>query len=170
MMKITHKAQSAIQRGFALVIAVILTSVILSLGAALLDVAYKQVLLSSSSKNSQYAFYNSDSGLECALYFDQKFNAFSYDTPIPAGNVICDTRAVINYASNVSGGKRLTTFDLPCAGGGTSATVTAYKYDPLGGGTCDPATGAKSCIYVSGYSACDASLNTRIERGLKVEY
>ncbi len=51
------------QRGFALIIAIILTSVVLTMAEALLDVAYKQVLLSSAAKNSQYAFYNADSGL-----------------------------------------------------------------------------------------------------------
>lgn len=153
------QSTSGIQKGFALVVAVILTSVVLAVGAALLDIAYKQVLLSSSAKNSQYAFYNTDSALECALYWDQKFNAFSYDTPIPSGSVQCNTVAVTSYATNVSGNTRITTFQVPCAPSGISATVTVYKSNT---GTTD--------IYSNGYSSCDVNLNSRIERGLKVHY
>jgi len=146
-------------RGFALLISIILTSVVLAVGIALLDIAYKQVLLASSSKNSQYAFYNADSALECALYWDQKFNAFNYSSPMSSASIICDTRRVQSYASNSSGGTRVTTFTLPCASGGTSATITVYKKSS---GSTD--------IYSNGYNSCNTSLNTRIERGLKAHY
>jgi Tfp pilus assembly protein PilX len=148
------------QRGFALLIAVILTSVVLALGEALLDVAYKQILLSSSAKNSQYAFYNADSALECALYWDQKLNAFDYATPLASGSITCNSTAIQGYTSAVSGGTRITTFAVACStGAGSSASVTAYKQS---GGTTD--------IYANGYNSCDATSATRIERGLKVHY
>ncbi len=146
-------------RGFALVISVIITSVVLAVGIALIDIAYKQVLLSSSAKNSQYAFYNADSALECALYWDQKSNAFDYSAPLASGSITCDTRAISNYASNVSGARRVTTFDIPCATGGSSATITIYKQSS---GSTD--------LYSNGYNTCDASNATRIERGLKARY
>ena len=59
------------QRGFALLVAVIFTSVMLSFGLALGSLAYKQQVLASSATQSQYAFYAADAGLECALYTDQ---------------------------------------------------------------------------------------------------
>jgi Tfp pilus assembly protein PilX len=147
------------RRGFALLISLILTSVVLAVGVALLDIAYKQVLLSSSAKNSQYAFYNADSALECALYWDQKSNAFDYTSPLPQASVICDTRNVILYSTNVAAGTRVTTFQIPCAGSGTSGTVTIYKQS---GGTTD--------IYANGYNTCDTTNTNRIERGLKAHY
>ena len=66
------------QRGFTLLVAVILASVALSLGLILLDISYKQVVLASSARQSQSAFYNADSAMECALYWDQQFDSFAY--------------------------------------------------------------------------------------------
>ena len=51
------------QRGFALLIAIIFMSVMLSFGLALGSLAYKQQVLASSAIQSQYAFYAADSAL-----------------------------------------------------------------------------------------------------------
>lgn len=146
-------------RGFTLLISLVLTSVVLAVGVALLDIAYKQILLASSARQSQYAFYNADSGLECALYYDQKFNAFSHAAPLPSGSIVCDTRAVQNYASSVSGAIRTTTFNHTCAGGGVAAVITIYKN-----------SSGSTNIYSNGLSSCDASNQARVERGVKVRY
>jgi len=148
-----------LRRGFALLIAIILTSVLLAVGIALLDIAYKQVLLASGSKNSQYAFYNADSGLECALYWDQKFNAFDYSAPMSSGSIKCSNVAVQSYATTKSGSTRTTTFTLSCPGGGTSASISVYKQS---NGTTN--------IYSNGYNTCTVSSPNRIERGLKAQY
>lgn len=154
-----HLARPATQqRGFALLIALILTSVVLALGMALLDIAYKQVLLSSSAKNSQYAFYNADSALECALYYDQQQGAFYYGTTY-AGSVQCGNLNVTNFAANQDSSQRTTVFSVPCAGGGTSADVTVVKQ-----------SSGSTNIYANGYSSCLAANTTRIERGLKAKY
>ena len=60
------------QRGFALLVAVVFMSVMLSFGLALGSLSYKQQVLAGASVQSQYAFYAADAGLECALYEDQK--------------------------------------------------------------------------------------------------
>lgn len=146
-------------RGFTLLIALVLTSVVLAVGIALLDIAYKQILLASSAKNSQYAFYAADSALECALYYDQKFNAFGYSGPLPASSIECSERAVSGYTTSVSGGRRTTSFNHTCAGGGISAVVTIYKE-----------SSGSTNIYSNGFSTCDASAQVRVERGLKVRY
>jgi hypothetical protein len=148
-------------RGFALSIAVIITSVVLAVGIALLDVAYKQVLLSSSAKNSQYAFYNADSALECALYWDQKLNAFDYSSPLSSGSIRCDGRGLVSYVSPPpSGGlPRTTTYQIACQSSGISASVTVIKQSS---GSTD--------LYANGYNTCDAANPNRIERGLKASY
>lgn len=151
----THSRQ---QRGFALLIALVLTSVVLALGMALLDIAYKQVVLSSSAKNSQYAFYNADSALECALYYDQQQGAFFYNSSY-GSTVTCSNLAVTGFQATQDSNARTTTFSVPCASGGTSADVTIIK---------DPNNG--TAIYANGYSTCDATNPTRIERGLKAKY
>jgi len=146
------------QRGFALLIAVVLTSVVLALGISLLDIAYKQILLASSAKNSQYAFYNTDSSLECALYYYQQQAAFYYGTTY-ASPIQCSNLTVTNFAANQNSSQRTTVFSVPCASGGISADVTIIK-----------APSGTTNIYANGYSTCDASSPSRIERGLKARY
>lgn len=154
-------------RGFTLLIAIILSMISLAIGLALADVAYKQVVLSQTAKQSQTAFYNADSALECALYYDQQFAAFNNGTSYPRGSILCGNRAVsfVEYQTPYSGGGVRTTFNLTCPTGGTSAQVTVYKE---GSGTCS-ATGSKNCLYAAGYNVCNAGPN-RFERGLKVVY
>lgn len=145
-------------RGFTLLISLVLTSVVLAVGVALLDIAYKQILLASSARQSQYAFYNADSALECALYYDQKLAAFQYNESqnIP---ILCDNRAVVNYAESQTASLRTTVFSLTCADGGISANVTVLK-EPSG----------STNMYANGFSSCSDSNNSRVERGVKVRY
>jgi hypothetical protein len=80
------------KRGFVLLVAVIFMSVMLSFGLALSSLSYKQQVLTSSAIESQYAFYAGDSGLECALYSDQKSNNFDYtthDSSTPPALITC---------------------------------------------------------------------------------
>lgn len=155
-------------RGFTLLIAIILASVALAIGLALADVAYKQVVLSSTARNSQVAFYRADSAMECALYYDQQFAAFNSGNTFDQSGMRCETRLVANYQeSPLSDGGVKTTFDVPCSTSGTrSATVTVYKYVT---GSCTSGN-AKSCIYVSGYNVCSPTDPNRFERALKVFY
>lgn len=149
-------------RGFTLLIAVILASVALSLGLALIDIAYKQSILASAAKQSQSAFYNADMALECALYYDQQrdfFNTNPFD--LLSTDVKCNNIAV-SFTNPIRNGSTIETiFTVPCSGGGTSARVTVRKNE---NGTYDNA------IYATGYNTCDASHPRRIERGIRVTY
>lgn len=144
-------------KGFTLLISVVLASVALSIGLALLDISYRQIILASSAKQSQYAFYAADATMECALYYDQQQDAFNYVTP--NATISCATRAVQNYTTSVAGGTRTITFTVPCATSGTQGTVTVYK-----------ASDATTQIFATGYNTCDTTNTRRIERGLKVTY
>lgn len=156
-------------RGITLLVAVILSSVVLSVALSLLDITYKQVLLASSAKQSQYAFYNADSAMECALYWDQQKDAFDYTATVYLANgfTCADTSGVVQTivpntapnSSTVGGSTRTTVFYLPCAGGGTSGVVTVSK-----------TSAAATTIFATGYSSCSAADPRRIERGLKVTY
>lgn len=143
-------------RGFTLIIAVVLTSVLVSIGLTLLDVTLKQILLASAATQSTTAFYAADSALECALYADQQQGAFSY-----AGNlssITCHGRS-IPVASSIVGAERVSTLSISCASGGADGSVTVYK----------TAAGVTR-IYANGYNTCDTSDARRTERGLKVTY
>jgi Tfp pilus assembly protein PilX len=151
------------QRGFTLLIAVILSSVVLTLGLSLLDIAYKHVILASTAKASQAAFYNSDSALECALYNDQKLGVFDYLNPTaePGTGIMCSSTQVTNYKLDkiTQAPVYVFTFTVPCSGGGVSATTTIYKY-PSGATT----------LYANGFNTCNAADPQRLELGLKATY
>lgn len=162
-------------RGITLLIAVILSSVVLTVALSLLDITYKQIVLASAAKQSQYAFYTADSAMECALYWDQQKNAFDYagtsylvsgmDCPDPAGASQLISPAApssLTSTQNSSAGTRTTQFFIPCPGGGVSGTagfVTVIK-----------ASTGVTFIYTTGYSSCNINDQRRIERGLKVSY
>ncbi len=147
------------QRGFTLLIAVVLASVILSLALALIEVAYKQIVLASTAKNSQYAFYAADSALECILYYDQTFDAFGTN-PNGISSISCDGTN-ISFTSSGSAPK-ITLITLTCGTAGTEqAKAEIYK-----GYSTEP----NSRIYITGYSSCSTSDTRRIERGIKVAY
>ena len=155
-------------RGITLLVAVIVSTVTLSVAFALLDIAYKQQLLSSAAKQSQFAFYNADSAMECALYYDQKQNAFDYSSPKAGSSLICNTKAVLNWKSPPPvGGIRTTSFDITCAGTDIKGKVIVLKTD--GTAVCGE-NNSHTCIYTTGYSTCNVNDPRRIERGLNVYY
>ncbi len=72
------------QRGFTLLLAALIASIVLSLATAIFSIAQKQVALASLSQQSQYAFYAADTAAECALYWDIRYGYFGTVTPTPA--------------------------------------------------------------------------------------
>lgn len=162
-------------RGITLLISVILSSVVLSVALALLDISYKQQLLASTAKQSQKAFYNADTAMECALYWDQQFAAFDYvATTYLTNGFTCNGQTIVitpsswapvpQNSSTVAGGTRTTFFNIPCnasLGQGTGL---------LGQATIVKSSSGATTVYTSGYSSCDTSDQRRIERGLKILY
>lgn len=69
------------QKGFTLLLAALVASIVLSLGSSIFLIAQKQVSLSSLGRDSQFAFYAADTAAECALYWDLRYDAFSTTTP-----------------------------------------------------------------------------------------
>jgi len=151
-------------RGFTLLVSIILATVAVTLGVSLLDISYKQVVLSSTAKQSQYGFYAADSAMECALYWDQKFNAFRYTSPLPSSQIKCQGNSILAYSTGTFGSgasqHRKTEFSVRCGTGSTSnGKVTVYKY-----------TSGATTMYANGFSSCLSSDPRRVERGLKVFY
>ena len=57
----SHKSQ--VTKGFVLPFAVLISGILLSIGLAVFNIIMKEVLLSSSGRESQFAFYAADTGL-----------------------------------------------------------------------------------------------------------
>jgi Tfp pilus assembly protein PilV len=174
-MAITQKKQ----KGFALLIAVIFMSVMLTFGLELGSIAFKQESLSSEGIESQYAFYAADAALECALYADQQNNGnpslFTYPTTdphAPPAPMACDGKATAYSKSEVSwssgsNGEWVITERLSLDSGARCADVTVYKPTPATNGT--------TYIYSQGYDVSCATVaspnGARISsRGLSAEY
>ncbi len=63
-------SSSSAKKGFTLLLAALVSSVVLSIGAAVYAISFKQVQLSSVGRDSQFAFYAADTAAECGLFWD----------------------------------------------------------------------------------------------------
>src|SRR3989344_820115 len=72
-------------KGIAMLTAIVVTGILALVAFGISNIAFKQLLLSNYQEDSNQAFYNADSGVECALYWDLKgssgVSAFSTSTP-----------------------------------------------------------------------------------------
>lgn|SRR3989344_2796659 len=163
-------AMKKTQRGFALLIAIIFMSVMLSFGLALGSLAYKQQVLASSAIQSQYAFYAADSALECALYADQQQNLFAFPPSVPssAPAMSCDAAAPISatIVSYTPSTQWVISTRLSLDSNKRCADVTIYK--PV------PGTGT-TFVFSQGYDvSCAVVANPNgarfVARGLSAHY
>ena len=95
-MAVAHNDMKRNSRGFTLLLAALISSVVLSLGAAIYQLAVKELELSSLGRDSQYAFFAADTGAECALYWDIRFGYFATSTPaeVVAPDPRCDEQEI----------------------------------------------------------------------------
>ncbi len=89
-------------RGFTLFFALLAASLALAIGLAILDITLRELELSSTVAQSEYAFYAADSGAECALYWDSKYNGTgsvfatsSQSIAPPSGTVFCNNQDIV---------------------------------------------------------------------------
>jgi len=109
-------------RGFTLLLASLIASLMTALGIAMFTIAQKEVRLSSVARDSQFAFYAADAGAECALYLHYVHDAFATSTAFTNTSLIkCDDTALLDLASGVPkvslGGATQTTFRYDMSSG-----------------------------------------------------
>ena len=151
------------QRGFTLLLAVLISSILIAIGSAIFNILSKEIILSSSGRESQFAFFAADTGIECALYWDTKQNAFATTsalTQVACGGGLADL-------TRTSGGTLLrptytTAFSFPLNGGVANPciTVTVTK-------TFYP---TETVIASQGYNTCVTTNPLRLERAIRVQY
>lgn len=175
------------KRGFTLLLAALIASIVLSFAAAIFSIAQKQVVLASLSQQSQYAFYAADTAAECGLYWDVRFGFFSSSTPSVA--VVCDTATpVVTTTSGTFGSTDYTQSFSVNLTNGYCANVQVHKCTGTitSGGTCCPDTGVTNgvCnatpistvstqIHADGFNANCASVltsATMLERSVTLNY
>jgi hypothetical protein len=173
-------------KGYTLLFAVIVSAVVLSVGISILTISRKEFLLSSSARESTYAFYAADSGLECAAFHDMPENGDKFTNNNLAG-VKCAGMTVTSVV-NASGNK---IFDFKLLNLNNPDDITdgpCVRVSVLKQNVTDPATGItvkKTTIDSWGYNkGWNSGVNTcgvggtqgglsspdRVERSLKYIY
>lgn len=118
------------KKGFTLFVALVVSSMLLAVGFSLSNIILKQLIFSSSGKESQLAFYAADSGAECALFWDRK-DMLGYTTYDGAFATSTDTAAVLDIMCGMGmedegGAPTARVGSLEKFGDNYSATTTFY--------------------------------------------
>ena len=144
------------KRGFTLLYAVLVSSLLLAVGIAIFNIATKQILLSSAARASQTAFYGADTGIECAFYWDfqpsSKFAAGAPPDTINCAGVSLPTNPVTSGAT--------TTTQFKIDNGNYCITVKVEKTE----------TPRRTQIEARGQNTCDGSSLRRVERAIRAIY
>ena len=83
-----NRTLPAVQKsGFALLLALIVTSVSLAIGLSLLDVTVKQIALSATARESEIAFQAAAAGMDCLIFARSHY---PIDSQIDGGTVPVD--------------------------------------------------------------------------------
>jgi Tfp pilus assembly protein PilX len=180
------------QKGFALLFAVLVSTLVVSIGASIISVALRQTILSGTSRESQYAFYAANTVMECAFYWDITGVTGSAGSVFPAEGESALTpteQADVNCAGgNLATGSGFSSprvWDLSSSSGETVTTFYIELKDsasPIAASSvarCAQATVTKTTdsvgavttrIDAKGYNTCDLNSARVVERGLVQEY
>lgn len=79
-------------RGFVILFAVLISAIILLIGGGIFSISFKETVLSSTARESQYAINAADAGVECALYHDVILDGFTLGNPVDCAN----QQAIVN--------------------------------------------------------------------------
>lgn len=145
-------------KGFTILLSALIASLVLALGVSVFAIAQKQLILSSTGRNSLLAFYAADTAAECALYHDMRNAAF--DPAAPITPIECNG-ASMEVTS--SGAVYPVTFEFEFEPNGYCAQITVIK------NTVHPRT----TIHADGFSvACgDIELSGRsLQRSVELTY
>lgn len=165
-------------KGYTLLFAVLVSSIVLSIGISILTISKKEVLLASSARDSMLAFYSADSGMECVRYWDVN-GKVSSSTNSGISMSCADTSDInLDHPNFMEYTPKVWTASssLKLGNNGQCAVVTVTKTYAL-----DSALGRqkiKTTIDSRGYnigwdpstSRCDTPSPRRVERGLRLVY
>lgn len=163
--------------GFTLLFASLVVALVLSIGLAIANITVTQLILSSAGKESQFAFYNADSGIECALYYEyngdrgdgKPFFPSTDPTVLPsADSIVCAGKSPQYVTAELSGATTTTTFFI-------NDPDNCVKEDPtfevrVSRSLREDGFSTDVFIESRGYNTCDTSNPRRIERGLYAQF
>lgn len=159
-----------LQKGYTLLFAVLLSSMVLSIAVSVLNLARKEIILSSGARESAAAIYIADGAIDCAVMYDntQAFTSGGDES------IVCDNTSIpVTFSTPAVTYDRYTFYvsdkkgiDSPCA------RVTVDRY------AAQAPNPAKTFIEARGYNlgynsvtgACDAPHPKKVERAFRYSY
>jgi hypothetical protein len=170
-------AKNTTERGYILLMAVLIVSVILAISFGIFALSIKDLILASYLKDSAKAFGAADKGIECALYWDRStpqngraYTIFTTSTQYVAqvgggsgiANPVCDSVqldtlpswTVVNTPDPTTG---TTNFSLIFPDN-TCADIMVYKEG-----------NSTTTVVSNGYNSCDPNSPRRTQRTIQVE-
>ncbi len=174
MLKIKNK-KLKLNKGMTLFIAVVIMGILLFISFAAINVALKGTLFATSGRDSQFAFYAADAGIECAEYWDSKFDPSKFDISVGGSPINCGGYG-ISTGQNFFG----TTVRIggPEADAANDTSIFGFVMNRGNNPVlyCAIVTvekrqsDGKTYIKSKGYNTCDTSNPRRVERGIEVTY
>lgn len=166
------------QRGFTLLLAALVSSIVLALGTSIFEIAQKELTLSSIGRDSQFAFYAADTAAECALFWDFRYNYFASTTPSGV-TPTCDGQNLGPFAITPSGASEPYSYPYTMTSKQmdlfTDATPpTDYCAEVTVTKTRDATTQAvQTIVRADGYSTSCATITTNaraLQRSVELHY
>lgn len=167
--------------GFSLLLAILISSLLISVGLGVFNLALKGAIISAGSRESQYAIYAADTGIECALFWDTGLES-DKDFGVGGAGVL----DIPNYPFNIScGGSNTVEVTRESGGDANHATSTftftlgsaKYSTSVSVGKSCtvidvggNPGCNVYTIIQARGYNTNDINDPRRVERALQVTY
>lgn len=152
--------KNKIQKGYAMLFTVIIVSAISIITAGLINATYKQIILSSLAKDSQVAFYQADTAVDCALYADRVYFDLNPDIFTDGGTWTCGgINLTIHRMSPMN-------YDiLPTSLGGSSEPCFRIN-------TSRTVQGAltETKIKADGYNICNKLNKKTVQRSIEINY
>lgn len=178
-------------KGFTIFFAMLVGSLSLAIGLAIYDLTIRELDLSATATQSQYAIYAADAGAECVLYWDSKYGAGNNSSAFatssassqPNTNIFCVGQDVAangtppaTYVAPPTGwtpwgvvkpvgqNAATTTFTLVLGTTATSACAAVEVAKRV-------VSGSVSTVITSrGYNVCNPTYSPRVERRFQVSY
>jgi hypothetical protein len=170
MIKISSRGNES---GFMILYAILVSTVIITIGLAVLGIMIQQLTLTSTERDSQIAFYAADTAMECALYWDISQDVFNFETGTGAG-ATCNSFTPTVTKTSIAGTPKEYDFNFDVSLPNNScAHVLVQKYTY---GTAPNELLATTTISTRGYNTPFSTTCTtvvsprRLERGLRVTY
>jgi hypothetical protein len=156
------------ENGYAILFTVIVVTIISLIAFGISNSSYRQMVLSAVAKDSQVAFYQADTAVECALYSDFIQDIFSQASSTPS-TLNCGVQGssdkpyeLIIETKNPGSEYDLFPVDqgsLPCFEISVRKTIPGSPTDPI-------LTELKG----RGYNNCDKTNTRTVQREIEVNY